>query len=110
MLGYRCRLKRRGSKTWTPVRVVQIPSSMCEELKSLVPLNKHKGKSYEINDPRYGIDVNLLFDSRQQGQGRYKAQRDEKSKLTGEELEYLIYPLDVLKPETPEQAKKEWKN
>jgi hypothetical protein len=110
MLGYHCHLKDPRSLSWTPVRVLEIPSSLAVEIKNLVALNKHKGKVYPLSHPDYGMDVKLKRDFTETGFVNYSARRARDCRLTQEELEYLIYPLNVLLPETSERPKVEWEN
>lgn len=110
MLGYRCHLKDPKSKSWTPVRVLEIPSSAVVEIKNLEGLNRRKGRVYPLSDPYYGMDVTLKRDSQNGGWVKYSAQRARNCHLTEDEMQYLIYPLDVLCPESPERAKQEWEN
>lgn len=109
-------VKDKGSKSWTPVRVLQIPNSLAQDLQKLTALNRvkstKKGKtatqSYELSDPKYGCDVFIMYDSSATGNKMYSCQKGERSPLTEEELEYLVYPLTgIMKPEPYEIAVKE---
>jgi hypothetical protein len=113
MLGYRCHLKDPKSESWTPVRVLEVPSTMVVAIKDLEGLNRHEGRVYPLSDPYYGMDVilkRLKQDSQNGEVARYSVQRARNRRLTEGERKYLIYPLDVLCPESPERAKLEWRN
>jgi hypothetical protein len=109
-------LKEKGSRSWTPVRVVRVTGTLCEQLTSLVDLNRRTSKKtgevrkYELAHPQFGMDVELKVNKPAKGAMSYHAQRGEPSALTEEEQKYLLYKLDVEKVETPEKAKQEWAN
>ena len=111
------KLKSKGSRTWTPVRIVRIVPSLARQIADVPNRRtiKKKGREVEkdmdISNPRYGRDVEVKFDNSQSGTGKYQVRAAKKSKMTEEELEYLVYPLDYHERavETPEQAMKEFK-
>jgi hypothetical protein len=105
---YRAHLKTLGSKSWTPIRVLRIPQGLAGKLKSLVDLNKHQGKKYELTDPDYGIDLSIMFDAKAKGFGDYQIQKEECTKLSNDEKNYLHYRLDIMKPESLKDAREQW--
>ena len=91
--------RKPGDKWWSPVRVLQIPAGAVTKIQRFSENNKVKLKSGEfkvapINDPKYGRDLEILFDSTQTGSGMYDIQKGERSPLTDEEKEYLLYNLE----------------
>jgi len=114
---FEAKLKSKDSRTWTPVRVIRIVPSLARSIADVPNMRtiKKKGreieKAMDISNPRYGRDVEIKFDNSQSGSGKYQVRAAKKSKLTEEELEYLIYPLDYHERavETLEQAVKEFK-
>ena len=106
--GNRVYRKEQGSGSWTPVRVVRLPSSLVMSLKNLRALNKYKGKIYDITDVEHGADVYLSHDPKIEGTQQYKVQLAEQNSLTKEELKYLRYPIhNLMEPESLEEAKEE---
>lgn len=104
--------KEKGSPSWTPVRVVRIPSSVAEKLQKLATMNKHKidGRLVpcDITDEKYGMSVFLSYDKDAPGTDKYQVQKGDKCKLTEEEKGYLVYDLSKLwQPEDLETAKRE---
>lgn len=116
MCGYDCHVKSgRDSKSWTPVRVLRIPATLADQLRSLSDSNRviskktGETKYYDIGHPKFGIDVEIYYAPKPGGKGGdYRVQRLERTPLTEEELNYLLWPLDVLKPEDVKTAKREW--
>lgn len=109
-----------SSNSWTPVKVARFTSSLMKKIQGLKELNKHtvkvKGvaskKTFHINDPKYGIDINIKYDEKAKGGDKYQVNLADKTPLTEEELAYLVYELtpdllDKMGLETPEQAKKQ---
>lgn len=108
-------IKDMSSKSWTPVRVMRLPITIAGKLKDLGDLNKvntKKGiKTFDIDHPKYGRDISIKFDKDAKGGGAmYDVQKEDKSPLTEEELEYLLYNLSIMKAESLEEAKREFKN
>ncbi len=112
--------KQKGSKLWTPVRVVRLTSTLIDHLKKIKALNRHKNKktgqkeAYEISDPRYGVDVQIMYDKDAPTAAQaYSVQKDEKSPLTEDERSYALWDIEsLLKPESLSVAKEEverWK-
>ena len=108
--GHKVFRKEKDSSSWTPVRVVRLPSSLVKSLQNLRALNKSKGKTYDITDPRYGADVYLSHDPKVEGTQQYKVQLADQTKLTKEEFTYLRYPIyGLIQPESKSEAKEEYR-
>jgi len=90
----------KGDKFWSPIRVIKFPAGIAQKIKNLSKLNKvSKGgkiTAYQVNDVKYGRDINVLFDPSQSGSGMYDVQKDDRSPLTDEEKSYLLFDLDVV--------------
>lgn len=94
-----------GSKAFTPVRVVGLTPTLAQKMQDLEELNTHKDKktgkkkSFPLSHPVYGKDVSIKFDNSKAGSDKYNVVPGEKTKLTDEEKEYLVWNLnpDVLK-------------
>jgi len=108
--------KVKDSETWTPVVVARFPSSLVKKIQSLKDLNKVKkdGKTttYGASHAKYGFDIDIKYDPDASGTDKYQVQKGERSSITDEEKEYLVYDLnesllDALGRETPKEAKKE---
>ena len=106
--------KDKDSSSWTPVRVVRLPSSLAQKLQGLRDLNVHKGKNgqkttYDITDEKYGADVNIKYDKNGTGADKYQVQLADKTALTEEELKYLIWELTpaLVHVESYDEAKAE---
>jgi hypothetical protein len=117
MLGERWRIKDIDSKSWTPVRGHDMPPSVAEKLANLSQLNtrRRNGKkvAYDIADPRRGMDVLVRFNPKAKNpSAMWDVQRAEPTRLTREELNYLIYDLsnlESIKPESRKVARSEWR-
>ena len=102
--------KEKDSKTWTPVRVMRLPTSVVRELQGIKVMNVHDGQQRELADPEYGRDVFIKYDKEIKGPQKYSVQRSEHRPLTDEEQEYLLWDIsNLIIPETPEEAKREAK-
>jgi hypothetical protein len=95
--------KKKGSKAWTPVRVVRLTQSLVRELKKLGSLNRHKSKktgeqkAYPLSDERFGCDVNIMYDPNEKvASKKYTVQKADKSPLTEEEQDYLLWNIEKL--------------
>ncbi len=110
-LQFECHLKQKGSQSWTPVRVVVVPPQLATELRNFTEFNRHKtkkgSKRFDLAHPKYGMDVQIRYNASKRPQS-YSVQAGEQTELSEEELNYLYYPLDGLRPESVEAAKKEW--
>jgi hypothetical protein len=95
--------KDKESDSWTPVRVIRLPSSFARKLRELKELNTHTGsaggtKAYSINDAKFGRDIRVYFDPDKAPAEQYNVQLGEKSRnpLTEEENAYLKWDLTFL--------------
>ncbi len=110
-------IKDRGSKTWTPVRVVKLTASMIREIKKLGGLNRHKDKktgekkAYSVSHPKYGCDISIQFDPNEKtASKKYTFQKGDPSPLSEEQQEYLVYQIeDMMKPDSKSEAQKDVK-
>ena len=116
-------IKDADSSSWTPVRVMRIPSTLAQRLKKLGernivvhPTSKAK-KAFDVNHPKYGIDLEVSFDKNATPANMYSADKTESpsgkkySPLSEEEQAYLLYDLNALYTnEEMAEAKKEAKS
>lgn len=104
-------LKAKGSKSWTPVRVLRAPPTLVNILKSLTTLNKHGGEPRELSDPKYGRDVMVKYDSKAAGTSKYAATigNDPPAPLSNTERRYLMYDIfGIVVAETQQEAERDW--
>lgn len=94
--------------------VFDMTPSLFRKIKGLRGLNKAKNKKtgetteYNVTDPKYGCDVNIKFDPSEKGGAMYDAQKGERTPLTEEEQEYLLWDISsVIEPMDFKEAKKE---
>ena len=111
--------KSMDSDSWTPVRVVRVPSSLALRFKQLGDKNVVKNKTgdkkaFPVMHEKYGFDLDVSFDKNLPAANMYSADRAEGpeggrySPLTEEEDGYLLWDTDPLyAPEDFEEAKKE---
>jgi hypothetical protein len=89
--------KERGSESWTPNRVVRMPSSLLKKIQGLKELNKVKNKKtgkvarYSVFDAKFGRDIQIKYDSKSAGTDKYQVQLGDRTPLTDEELAFLTY-------------------
>jgi hypothetical protein len=109
-------IKEFGSKSYTPYRLIRITPTLAAKMKNLSTLNVRKvkgvGKKFPIAHPKYGMDIQIMYNSKGVGPAKYDVQRDERVSLTEKEMNYLFQPLDLssLKPQSLKDAKVDWKN
>jgi hypothetical protein len=112
--GEKYRFKQKGSKTWTPVKVLRLPAGLAAQMQNLASLNRVKIKGeqkiFEITHPKYGLDINIKYDAKVKGPNKYDLQKDDRTALKEEELEYLIWRLDVIEPEKISTAQADFKS
>jgi len=112
--------KEKGSKSWTPVRVVRLTSTLVARIQGLSDLNVHKVKGEKVpkpvSDNKYGMDVSIKYDEKAtSAANKYTINTGDKTELQDDELEYLVYDLEddkllkILGQESVEQAKLEIK-
>ena len=96
------------SKSWTPVSLVAAGLTLSEKLRNITQLNKGN----ELNDPKNGMDIDIMYDSKQKTPGaQWDVQRAGKSKLKPKESAYLLYDVRTALPyimESPSEAEAEW--
>lgn len=106
---YKTCLKEKNSKTWTPVRIIQLPPSLTSDLINIAQTNRHlvKGrggrveKTFEISHPIYGCDILINYKAGAKGAyGKYSIQKDSHTRLDEEQRKYLLYTLDLSTPES----------
>lgn len=114
--------KEMDSDTWTPVRVVRIPSSLMLRIKQLGEKNIVKSKTGDKKHffpmhEKFGFDLDITFDKTLPAASMYSADRTESpdgekySVLTEDEGNYLLWDTDQVYPaEDFEEAKKEAKS
>lgn len=90
----------------TPVRVLIVPESAAEKIQNMRKLNKIKGEAYDIGDAKFGCDIQIM-DTEKPGAAKYDVQKGDRTPLTDAERRYVIFPLDLLKPERVAEAKRE---
>jgi len=87
------------SKSWTPIRVCRITSSVAQRIQELSEGNMVKGKdkskkAYDVTHEKYGIDIRVKFKPKGAGTDKYSADKDERTPLTDDEKAYLKWKLD----------------
>lgn len=115
---HECLVKDKSSKTWTPVRIIALPTTLAASLVNIAQTNRHivgkKGKrqekEFDIADPKYGCDIDInLQKGGAHGYGKYDLQKSVHSPLTKTERGYHLYTLDLAEPESLKDAKKNMK-
>ena len=114
MNGYMCKIKdNKQSGAYTPARFMVIKTSVGNKVSDFTALNKVKNKKtgkvvkYPPQHPKYGFDMNIKFDNTKAGSEMYSVVRDERTPLTEEELDILLWDINIDQPETLEKAKAE---
>ena len=110
-------IKDPDSESWTPIKVLRVPSSLMRKIQGLKDLNRDKAtkKTYSVQHAEFGADINVKYDSKASGTDKYQAQLSDKCALTEEELGFLRYELDAeyiaeqLGRESPKEAAAEFK-
>ena len=104
--------KEPNSRSWTPVRVLRIPSSVAKELQKIITMNIHvvdgEAREFELSDPKYGRDIFISYDSKAAPMDKYSIQQGDHTPLSKKERAYLAWDIsDLEKPESLEEAKRE---
>jgi hypothetical protein len=113
---FECHIKNFDTKSWTPYRLLRLTATLAEKAINLKNLNVHKvkgvAKKFSIAHPKYGMDVNVMYSPKAAGAAKYDLQREDRTALTEEEMNYLFQPLDIssLKPFSLKDAKKDWED
>ena len=105
--------KKKHDRLASPVRVVKIPPSLYKQLENLKAINRRiaksgKEKMYSVAHPKFGRDVQIKTNPAMP-YSYYDVQIGQRLKLTNDELQYPLFFLDEIKPETPARAEAEWK-
>lgn len=88
------------SKSWTPVRVCRLVSSMAARIQELgegnIVKDKESGKkkAFDVTHEKYGIDIRVKFKPKAAGTDKYSLDKDERTPLSKDEKAYLIWELD----------------
>jgi hypothetical protein len=88
------------SKSWTPVEVCRITSTVAGRIQELgdgnFAKNKKTGekKAYDVTHEKYGLDIRVKFKPKGAGTDKYSADKDERTPLTEDEKGYLTWRLD----------------
>jgi hypothetical protein len=109
--------KDANSDSWTPVRVLRLPSSLFKKIQDL-KLNKKKNKdtdkteTYSISHSKFGCDIAIKFNPDAKGGDMYQVQLQDRTPLSEEEKEFLSFKLeesllDACGREDTAQAEKE---
>ena len=104
------------SDSETPFEALRMPPSLVQKIQELADLNKVTDKksgkkiTKDVSDEKYGIDLEIKFDSSKKGGDMYAIQKAERTPLTDEEKEYLLQPIfDAVQPMSLEEALEEVK-
>jgi hypothetical protein len=112
--GYKAYWGTKEDANRTPVRAIQIPESKIAELQAMMKTNRVKTengvKVFEPNDIKYGFDIEIMIDKAKKGPSKYIIVKADRTPLTPEERRYIIFPLDLVKPDSLSVAKQEMKD
>lgn len=102
----------KSSKAWTPCRFQVIKSSVGGKISDYTSLNKKKLKDGSVkvfgpDHPKFGFDLQIKFDKNKSGSEMYSVVKDDRTALTEEELDYLLWDIYTEQPEEYDVAKKE---
>ncbi len=114
--------KDHRSKSWTPVRVIRIPSSVASRLQELGETNLVKNsktgekRAFDMSHTKYGCDINIKYKPDKKGTDKYSVDKSENGRtpLNEEELAYLKWSLkpeilDIAGRMSPQQAAEDFK-
>lgn len=87
-----------NSKTWTPVKVTRLSSSVAKRIQELKDMNKKKGKdgkskTYDLDHPKFGCDIMIRYKPKAAGTDKYSTDKGDRTPITDEEKEYLTFNL-----------------
>lgn len=102
--------KTPGSDTFTPVRVFIISASSAVDIARMADDNVVKGVTYDASDIDYGFDISYTHNPKGSGTGKNIYQKGEQTPLSDEEMDYLVYKLDVLALPSQADAEHEWRD
>ena len=83
-----------NSKSWTPVRVIQLTGGLARRIKDMKQGNMVKGVAYTATDAKYGFDIQIKYNPKASGEAKYSIEKTERTPLTEDELSYLNWNLD----------------
>ena len=99
--------KVKESDTWTPVEVIRVPPTIAQQMQDFESLNRWKKtnsktgravtRTFDISHPRFGRDISIAYDKDASSPGNYyNLSLSDKSPLTEEEMDYLIWDIEGL--------------
>ena len=94
--------KNKDSDSWTPVRVVRLPLSVLDKVQKYKAMNvvrsKKTGRSatFDLTHEKFGCDITVMYDEKAAGAMKYTVNKDSRTPLTEEEMNYLVWDLDQL--------------
>jgi hypothetical protein len=102
------------TKSWTPVEAFTLVPTLARKIKGIMEDNVYKKKDgteavFSIAHKKYGKDIKVRFDPEEKGSAMYNALNGERSPLSVEEEDYLIWDIEsAIKTQidTPKEAKK----
>lgn len=103
--------ERKGEGMQTPLALLNSNSSLGNLIGDTVALNKVKTdkgtRTFPPDHPKYGYDLMLKYDESKSASARWSVQKGERTRLTDEEQDYLLWKVDDPVAEPYETAVKE---
>jgi hypothetical protein len=98
--------KLKGTKLWTPVRVMVFPGGVAQTMQGITKKNKDKEqKVRELSDPSFGRALDVAKDTRKgtAPANMWSVQKSDNMmrKLTSDQREYWLWDLSLLKKMLP---------
>lgn len=94
--------KDKDSDSWTPVRVVRLPLSVLDKIQKYKAMNVVRSKktgrtaTFDLTHEKFGCDITVMYDEKAAGAMKYTVNKDTRTPLTEEEMNYLVWDLDKL--------------
>lgn len=94
--------KDKDSDSWTPVRVVKLPLSVLDKVQKYKAMNVVRSKktgrtaTFDLTHEKFGCDITVMYDEKAAGAMKYTVNKDSRTPLTEEEMNYLVWDLDKL--------------
>lgn len=94
--------KDKDSDSWTPVRVVRLPLSVLDKVQKYKSMNVVRSKktghtaTFDLTHEKFGCDITVMYDEKAAGAMKYTVNKDSRTPLTEEEMNYLVWDLDKL--------------
>lgn len=94
--------KDKDSDSWTPVRVVRLPLSVLDKVQKYKAMNVVRSKktgrtaTFDLTHEKFGCDITIMYDDKAAGAMMYTVNKDARTPLTEEEMNYLVWDLDRL--------------